>query len=96
MINQSNTKDEMVIIVDKDDNFVKVANRKEMRLKNLTHRSTSIFVNKGDKFLVQKRSMMKEFCPGFLDLTVGGVVAEGEDNITEVIIVNKVRNPRII
>jgi isopentenyldiphosphate isomerase len=84
MINQNNTKDEMIIIVDRDDNFVRNTTRKEMRLNNLIHRSTAIFIKKGNKFLVQKRSMMKEFCPGYLDLCVGGVVSANEDNITEV------------
>ncbi len=84
MINQNNTKDEIIKIVDKEDNFVRNATRKEMRLNNLTHRSTSIFIKKADKFLVQKRSVMKEFCPGYLDLCVGGIVAAGEDDITEV------------
>lgn len=87
MINQNNTKDEMIIIVDKNDNFVKNATRKKMRLNNLTHRATAIFIRKNDKFLVQKRSNLKEFCPGFLDLCVGGVVSEGEDDITKVFIV---------
>jgi isopentenyldiphosphate isomerase len=84
MINQNNTKDEMVIIVDKDDNFVHNASRKEMRLNNLIHRSTAIFIKKEKKFLVQKRSIMKEFCPGYLDLCVGGVVSAGEENINDV------------
>ena len=81
MIVQSNTKDEMIIIVDKNDNPLYSISRKEMRMKNLTHRATAIFVNRDDKFLIHKRSNLKEFCPSYLDLCFGGVVGENENDL---------------
>ena len=58
--------------------------RSEMRLKNLWHRATYILVRHSgedsddDKILVQRRSMLKDYCPGKLDPTPGGVVGFGE------------------
>ena len=68
--------------------------RSEMRLQNLWHRATYILVkhspahddrNTGSvhdvmaqRILVQKRSQLKDYCPGKLDPTPGGVVGYGE------------------
>ncbi|KAG7361284.1 NUDIX family hydrolase [Nitzschia inconspicua] len=66
--------------------------RSEMRLQNLWHRATYILVlvkEKGDNsklkeqqnqqsVLVQRRSQQKDYCPGKLDPTPGGVVGFGE------------------
>jgi len=62
--------------------------RAEMRLENLWHRATYIVVRHEDsqnnnnneevKLLVQRRSMQKDYCPGRLDPTPGGVVGFGE------------------
>lgn len=64
--------------------------RAEMRLQNLWHRATYIVVLHEEensrmsqeqdevKLLVQKRSMQKDYCPGRLDPTPGGVVGFGE------------------
>ncbi|KAL3907389.1 MAG: hypothetical protein SGILL_008898 [Bacillariaceae sp.] len=59
-----------------------------MRLQNLWHRATYILVlvkNKGSSnnstetlVLVQRRSLIKDYCPGKLDPTPGGVVGFGE------------------
>jgi len=81
MIFQSNTKDEMIIIVDNDDNPLYSTNRKEMRMKNLTHRATAIFVNSDNKILVHKRSSLKEYCLSYLDLCFGGVVGQNETDL---------------
>ena len=44
-------------------------------------------IDRTNKFLVQKRSDKKEYCPGYLDLTFGGLVGIQEaDKETEVII----------
>ncbi|KAG7355924.1 NUDIX family hydrolase [Nitzschia inconspicua] len=67
--------------------------RSEMRLQNLWHRATYILVlvkEKGDNrklkeqqnqrsVLVQRRSQQKDYCPGKLDPTPGGVVGFGEN-----------------
>lgn len=57
--------------------------RREMRLQNLWHRATYVIVRHDSKdreiqLLVQKRSMHKDYCPGRLDPTPGGVVGYGE------------------
>ena len=79
-IELNNTKNEIVGIFDKNDNYIGKATRKEMRSKNLIHRATDIVVlNQKNEILVQTRSMKKEYCPGYLDATVGGVVGDGED-----------------
>jgi pyrimidine 5'-nucleotidase len=57
--------------------------RSEMRLQNLWHRATYILVrhaavNGDDVAFVQRRSMQKDYCPGKLDSTPGGVVGFGE------------------
>jgi pyrimidine 5'-nucleotidase len=61
--------------------------RAEMRLLNLWHRATYVLVKhqashvgqfEDTYVLVQKRSMLKDYCPGKLDPTPGGVVGYGE------------------
>eukprot|EP00519_Triparma_laevis_P003951 CAMPEP_0182502570 /NCGR_PEP_ID=MMETSP1321-20130603/13699_1 /TAXON_ID=91990 /ORGANISM="Bolidomonas sp., Strain RCC1657" /LENGTH=348 /DNA_ID=CAMNT_0024707535 /DNA_START=194 /DNA_END=1237 /DNA_ORIENTATION=- len=50
-----------------------------MRLLNLCHRATYIFVVlPNDDLLVQKRSNLKDYRPGYYDPTPGGVVGYGE------------------
>lgn len=72
------------MIVDEDNNVVGAATRKEMRENNLWHRASYIFIvtdeAHGQKLLVQKRTMKKDYCPGYFDLATGGVVGEGEDD----------------
>jgi 8-oxo-dGTP pyrophosphatase MutT (NUDIX family) len=36
-------------------------------------------INPKKEFIIQKRSMQKDYCPGYLDLTAGGVVGMNED-----------------
>ena len=75
---------EKVLIVDEDNNPVGTASRQEMRQRKLWHRVSYTFIvtdeEHGSKLLVQKRSMKKDYCPGFLSLSTGGVVGEGEDD----------------
>jgi isopentenyldiphosphate isomerase len=55
--------------------------RKDMRAKNLWHRSSYIFIETADgKFLVQKRVDTKEYCPGYYALATGGVMGPDETN----------------
>ena len=76
----NNTKNEIVGIFDENDNYVRSATRKEMREKNLIHRATDIIIiNSKKQILVQTRSMKKEYCPGYLDAVIGGVVGDKED-----------------
>lgn len=75
-----NTKNEIVGVFDENDVYIKGAPRKEVRASNLIHRATNIFViNSENKILVQTRSLSKEYCPGYLDAVVGGIVGDKED-----------------
>lgn len=70
---------ELVEIVDEANNPVEPRLRFEMRRDKLRHRATYAFVKtSGNYFYVQKRSMLKDYCPGFYDANPGGVVAAGE------------------
>ena len=78
-MNISQTKDEIVSIYDKDDNFIGIDTRINMRKKNLIHRCTTILIlNEKNEILVQTRSMSKEYCPGYLSAVSGGVLSQGE------------------
>eukprot|EP00752_Nemacystus_decipiens_P003864 g3555.t1 len=78
--------DERIAIVDESNNeVVGSARRAEMRRDNLPHRATYVFIQApgGDSDVnpdlwVQKRTMIKDYCPGLLDPSTGGVVGHGE------------------
>ena len=75
-----NTKNEIIGIFDENDNYVRKDTRKNMRANNLIHRCTDIVViNDKNEILVQTRSLKKEYCPGYLEAVIGGVVGDGED-----------------
>ncbi|CAM9511393.1 unnamed protein product [Ascophyllum nodosum] len=77
---------ERIAIVDEATNeVVGSARRAEMRRDNLPHRATYVFIQcpGGDSatnpdLWVQKRTMIKDYCPGYLDPSTGGVVGHGE------------------
>ena len=82
MYNLSNTKDELIQIVDEEDNPIEVATRLRARQEKLRHRASYIFVvNSQDQWFIQKRSMGKEYCPGYFDLCSGGMMGPGEDHL---------------
>ena len=79
-IELENTKSEIIGIYDENDNYIGKDTRKNMRKNNLIHRCTDIAVlNPKGEILVQTRALIKEYCPGYLDAVVGGVVGDGED-----------------
>ena len=70
---------EMVAIVDRENNLVGAATRREMRERALPHRATYIVIeNSRGEFYVQKRTMTKDVYPGYWDPVTGGVVQSGE------------------
>lgn len=72
--------DELVDIVDADGNVIGAVTRREMRDRNLRHRSVAIAVRTSDgRLLVHRRADDKDIWPGAWDLVVGGVVSSGED-----------------
>lgn len=70
---------ELVEIVDENNHVLQPKLRYEMRRDKLIHRATYAFIRDSQNyFYVQKRSTLKDYCPGFFDPTPGGVVAAGE------------------
>ncbi|WP_198511774.1 hypothetical protein, partial [Bacillus subtilis] len=66
---------EWVDIVNEENEVVAQATRAQMRAECLRHRATYIVVHDGmGKILVQRRTEIKDFMPGKLDATAGGVV----------------------
>ena len=71
---------EWVDIVDEQNEVIAQSSRQQMRAERLRHRATYIVVHDGmGKILVQRRTEIKDFCPGWLDATAGGVVQSGEN-----------------
>jgi isopentenyldiphosphate isomerase len=72
--------DELVDVVDEQDRVVTQATRREVRLRNLRHRSVYILVfNSAGQLFVHRRTDTKDIYPGYWDVVVGGVLAAGED-----------------
>lgn len=71
---------EWVDIVNEDNEVIAQSSRVQMRAQCLRHRATYIVVHDGmGKILVQRRTETKDFMPGMLDATAGGVVQTGEE-----------------
>lgn len=74
-----NAAEEIVALVDGRNQVIGSAPRREMRARNLLHRSTYILVfNSHGEVYVQKRTMTKDVFPGYYDPATGGVVLAGE------------------
>lgn len=72
--------DEWVDLVDDDDRVVARVTRAEMRQRNLLHRAVYVLVrNARGEIFVHRRTTTKDVYSGYYDVTVGGVVAAGED-----------------
>ncbi len=70
---------EWVDIVNEDNEVIAQASREQMRAQCLRHRATYIVVHDGmGKILVQRRTETKDYQPGMLDATAGGVVQADE------------------
>lgn len=71
---------EMVPIVDKDNNIIDVVERSVMRQKELPHRASYIVLcNNDNRFLIEIRTLKKDFAKGMLDACIGGVIDDKED-----------------
>jgi 8-oxo-dGTP pyrophosphatase MutT (NUDIX family) len=78
-VNDMESAEELVTIVDQENNEVGVVKRREMRAGRLTHRATYILVfNSKGELYVQKRTKTKDVFPGYYDVAAGGVVLAGE------------------
>ena len=70
---------EWVDIVNENNEVIAQSSREQMRVECLRHRATYIVVHDGmGKILVQRRTETKDFQPGMLDATAGGVVQADE------------------
>ena len=80
MVEQSHlASTEWVDIVNEENEVIAQASREQMRAERLRHRATYIVVHDGmGKILVQRRTDTKDFLPGMLDATAGGVVQADE------------------
>ena len=93
MLNPASTlsADELVEICDENNVPTTPQRRAVMRKERLIHRATYAFVKDSDNyFYVQKRSLLKDYCPGFFDPTPGGVVAAGSRSTGPVACINTV------
>jgi isopentenyldiphosphate isomerase len=71
---------EWVDVVDADDRVVGRVTRAEIRRRNLPHRAVYVLVlNSRGELFVHRRTESKDVYPGYRDVTIGGVVAAGED-----------------
>jgi 16S rRNA (adenine1518-N6/adenine1519-N6)-dimethyltransferase len=70
---------EIFDIVDADDQVTGTATRAEVHALRLIHRAVHVFVfNKRGDLLLQKRSLLKDMCPGLWDSSVSGHLDSGE------------------
>jgi 16S rRNA (adenine1518-N6/adenine1519-N6)-dimethyltransferase len=71
---------EIFDVVDADDQVTGTATRAEVHAQKLLHRAVHVFVfNKRGDLLLQKRSLLKDLCPGVWDSSVSGHLDSGED-----------------
>jgi 16S rRNA (adenine1518-N6/adenine1519-N6)-dimethyltransferase len=70
---------EIFDVVDADDQVTHTATRAEVHAQKLLHRAVHVFVfNKRGDLLLQKRSRLKDLCPGVWDSSVSGHLDSGE------------------
>jgi len=71
---------EIFDVVDENDQVIGQATRAEVHAQKLVHRAIHVFVtNKRGDLLLQKRSLLKDACPGVWDSSVSGHLDAGED-----------------
>ena len=71
--------EEIFDVVDANDQIIGTATRAEVHAQKLTHRAVHVFVfNKRGDLLLQKRSLLKDMCPGLWDSSVSGHLDAGE------------------
>ena len=70
---------ELVDVVDENDEVVGTVERHVMRERHLAHRASYIAVmDPSGRFLVEIRTLTKDYAPGLFDAVVGGVMQHGE------------------
>ncbi len=70
---------ELVDIVNENDEVTDTVERHVMREKHLPHRASYIAVmDPSGRFLIEIRTLTKDYAPGLFDAVVGGVMQHGE------------------
>ena len=73
---------ELVDIIDENNNVIETVERHIMRRDSLPHRASYIALrDRQGKFLVEIRTLCKDYAPGLFDACIGGVMQHGEDEI---------------
>lgn len=73
---------EWIDIVDENNDVIGCSSRAQMRAEGLRHRAIYIVVHNGaGDILVQRRTQTKDYMPGMLDATAGGVMQRGETQL---------------
>jgi isopentenyldiphosphate isomerase len=71
---------ELVDIVNADNEIIDTVTRAQMRAGKMAHRACYIaYCDRQDRFLVEVRTLAKDYAPGKLDVCIGGVLQHGED-----------------
>ncbi len=79
----SNPASELVDIVDADNQVVRTVSRRQMREQRLPHRASYIVCQDSlSRYLVEVRTLSKDYAPGLLDACVGGVMQHGEEEVS--------------
>jgi len=69
----------MLDIINEHDEVIGNDTRKNVHARHELHRGVHVFiVNSSNEILLQRRSMKKDYYPGFLDASVGAQVRSGE------------------
>jgi 8-oxo-dGTP pyrophosphatase MutT (NUDIX family) len=77
---QSMSQEEWVDWVDATNQVLMAVPRSRVRGEVLCHRATYIIIEDGQgRLYVQRRTLLKDYCPGMLDACCGGVVQTGEE-----------------
>ncbi len=71
---------DLVDVIDRDGRTVGTVTRREMRGRRLPHRCVYVLVfNRQGELFVHQRTATKDVYPSYWDVTIGGVLAAGED-----------------
>ncbi|MBO6258386.1 MAG: NUDIX domain-containing protein [Succinivibrio sp.] len=74
--------DELVDVVDENNNVIKTVTREYMRINRLAHRASYIVcADRQGRYLIEVRTLQKDYAPGLLDACVGGVMQHGESPV---------------
>lgn len=78
--NPPNSQIEWVDMLNNQGNVIGSMTRSAMRIHKLLHKATYLIVHDiNNQILIQKRTLIKDYYPGYLDAAAGGVVQSDED-----------------